>query len=54
MKNPYAVALGKIGGKTRTKAKAESSRRNGARGGRPKLCKKSFTQEKYNKRNEGE
>ena len=34
-KNPAAVALGKI----RTKKKAASSRKNGKKGGRPKISK---------------
>lgn len=36
MKNPNAVALGKLGGKSKTAAKVNASRKNGKRGGRPK------------------
>lgn len=39
MKNPAAVALGKLGGKAKTKAKAAASRENGKKGGRPKKVK---------------
>jgi len=35
-KNPHAEALGKLGGKARTEAKAQAARANGKRGGRPK------------------
>jgi hypothetical protein len=35
-KNPHAVALGKLGGSKRTKAKEEAARINGKKGGRPK------------------
>lgn len=35
-KNPAAVALGRLGGKARTKKKAEASRENGKKGGRPR------------------
>lgn len=34
-KNPAAVALGRLGGRTKTPAKSEASRINGAKGGRP-------------------
>lgn len=34
-KNPNAVALGRIGGKTKTEAKSKASRKNGTLGGRP-------------------
>jgi hypothetical protein len=34
-KHPGAVALGKLGGKVKSAAKAEASRLNGAKGGRP-------------------
>jgi hypothetical protein len=34
-KNPAAVALGRLGGKAISKAKADASRRNGLKGGRP-------------------
>lgn len=37
MKNPAAVALGTLGGKVKSEAKAKSSAANGAKGGRPKL-----------------
>ena len=36
MKNPAAVALGKLGGAKKSEAKTASSRRNGAKGGRPR------------------
>lgn len=36
-KNPAAVALGTLGGKAKSEAKAKSSAANGAKGGRPKL-----------------
>lgn len=39
MKNPAAVALGKLGGKAKTLAKQEAARENGQRGGRPKGSK---------------
>lgn len=35
-KNPHAVALGRKGGKIKSKAKRLASRRNGKKGGRPK------------------
>lgn len=35
-KNPAAVALGRLGGKATSKAKADAARANGAKGGRPK------------------
>jgi hypothetical protein len=34
-KNPAAVALGRLGGRIRSEAKAAAARRNGRRGGRP-------------------
>lgn len=37
-KNPHAVELGKI----RTKKKALSSKKNGAKGGRPKRLRKAY------------
>lgn len=40
-KNPAAVALGSLGGKAKSDKKAQSSRKNGKKGGRPK---KVFTQ----------
>lgn len=39
-KNKAAVALGKLGGKVKSKKKAKSSRENGKKGGRPKKEKK--------------
>jgi hypothetical protein len=36
MKNPAAVALGKLGGSAKTEAKALTSAANGAKGGRPR------------------
>jgi hypothetical protein len=35
-KNPHAVALGKRGGRAKSQRKAEASRANGKKGGRPK------------------
>lgn len=35
-KNPAAVALGKLGGRSTSQAKSEASRKNGKKGGRPK------------------
>ena len=35
-KNPAAVALGRLGGKAKTAAKAAASRENGKKGGRPR------------------
>ena len=37
MKNPAAVALGKMGGSVKSEAKAKASAANGVKGGRPKL-----------------
>jgi hypothetical protein len=34
-KHPAAVALGKLGGRVRSEAKANASRENGKKGGRP-------------------
>ena len=39
MKNPAAVALGTLGGKAKSEAKAKSSAANGAKGGRPKMMR---------------
>lgn len=36
LKNPAAVALGKLGGRATSAAKAEAARNNGKKGGRPK------------------
>lgn len=36
-KNPAAVALGKLGGLSKSEAKAKASRENGKKGGRPKI-----------------
>jgi hypothetical protein len=36
MKNPNAVALGSLGGKSTSKAKIRASKENGKKGGRPK------------------
>lgn len=35
-KNMHAVALGKLGGAVRSRAKAKASRKNGKLGGRPR------------------
>jgi len=35
-KNPHAVALGRLGGSKKTKAKEEAARLNGKKGGRPR------------------
>jgi hypothetical protein len=35
-KNPAAVALGKLGGRVRSDAKAKAARENGKKGGRPR------------------
>jgi hypothetical protein len=40
-KNPAAVALGRLGGKIKTAAKAEAARRNGKLGGRPRKNQKT-------------
>jgi len=36
MKNPAAVALGKLGGSKKSEAKTKTARENGKKGGRPK------------------
>lgn len=36
MANPAAVALGRLGGKAKSKHKAAAARKNGRKGGRPK------------------
>lgn len=41
MKNPHAVALGKIGGSVKSEVKSKSSRENGKLGGRPKKLAES-------------
>jgi hypothetical protein len=35
-KNPAAVALGRLGGKSRSAKKVAAARRNGRKGGRPR------------------
>jgi hypothetical protein len=35
-KNKHAVALGRLGGKSKTDKKAEAARLNGKKGGRPR------------------
>jgi hypothetical protein len=40
-KNPHAVALGRIGGSSKSNAKKQSSRENGKKGGRPKKKEKN-------------
>ena len=42
MKNPAAVALGTLGGKSKTRAKITASRKNGKLGGRPKSVPKGI------------
>lgn len=44
MKNPHAVALGKPGGESKSKAKAEAARKNGRKGGRPKNIMPQITE----------
>ena len=39
MKNQHAVNLGRKGGQATSAAKREASRLNGAKGGRPKMCR---------------
>jgi len=36
IKNPAAVALGRLGGKAKSEAKARASAANGKKGGRPR------------------
>jgi hypothetical protein len=43
MTNKAAQALGKLGGKVKSKAKAKASRENGKLGGRPPSCPKCST-----------
>jgi hypothetical protein len=38
-KNPAAVALGRLGGRMTSKAKARAARANGKKGGRPRKAK---------------
>lgn len=38
-KNAAAVALGRLGGVAKSKAKALAAKRNGKKGGRPKIVK---------------
>lgn len=39
MKNKAAQALGRLGGRVKSKAKAKAAQRNGAKGGRPRtIC----------------
>jgi len=52
-KNPAAVALGQLGGRVTSDAKAEAARANGALGGRPRKsgkadrrCKASWEQKR--------
>lgn len=40
-KNAAAVALGRLGGSTRSEKKARASRRNGKKGGRPRVIPNS-------------
>jgi len=42
MKNPHAVALGSIGGQSRSARKLAAVRLNGRKGGRPKKKKKNL------------
>lgn len=39
-KNKHAVELGRLGGKSRSRAKIAAARANGSKGGRPKLQRK--------------
>lgn len=39
MKNPHAVALGKLGGAVKSERKAAAARENAKKGGRPKGAK---------------
>jgi hypothetical protein len=41
MKNKAAVMLGKLGGSANTKAQNDARRKNGKKGGRPKLTSSS-------------
>jgi hypothetical protein len=41
-KNRNAVALGRLGGRSKSKAKTDAARENGKKGGRPRLCKKLY------------
>jgi len=38
-KNEAAVALGRLGGSVKSKAKSLAAKRNGKKGGRPKIVK---------------
>jgi hypothetical protein len=40
MKNPAAVALGKLGGSVKSESKSAAARKNGKKGGRPKAIKR--------------
>lgn len=42
-KNPHAVELGRLGGKSKSKAKAKAARENGKKGGKPKNNEKITT-----------
>lgn len=45
-KNPAAVALGRLGGKMTSKAKARAARANGRKGGRPRKVKEKAKESK--------
>jgi hypothetical protein len=47
LKNPSAIALGILGGKTKTEKKAAASRANGKKGGRPKKIKNETKQKTF-------
>jgi hypothetical protein len=40
MKNPAAVALGKLGGSAKSGRKSAAARKNGKKGGRPKAAER--------------
>jgi len=44
LKNPAAVSLGKLGGKSTSEAKQAAARANGKKGGRPKTGDNSMNQ----------
>ena len=46
MKNPNAIALGRLGGKKTSEAKAAAARANGKKGGRPPKIRPGTWEEK--------